>query len=67
MGVAALRGKRVDSRASPEPVFNPVNPNLFEQFSPKNSNDLVKGVEEGEEEGVEEGEEEVVDDAEEVC
>ena len=58
MGVAALRGKRVDSRASPEPVFTPVNPNLFEKLSPKNKNDHVNGVEEGEE---------VVDDAEEMC
>ena len=61
MGVAALRGKRVDSRASPEPVFTPVNPNLFEQLSPKNKNDHVNGVEEGEEVV------EVVDDAEEMC
>ena len=60
MGVAALRGKRVDSRASPEPVFTPGYPNLFEQLSPKNKNDHVNGVEEGEEVV------EVVDYAEEV-
>ena len=60
MGVAALRGKRVDSRTSPEPSYTPMNHNMFEHISPKSSKDKVRGVEEGEEE-------EVVDNAEVVC
>ena len=61
-GVSALPGKKVDSRASPEPAYTSVYPNLTELLGPKHSNDHVRGVEEEEEEVVE-----VVDDAEEVC
>ena len=60
-GVADLPGEKVESRASPEPAYTPVYPNLIELLSPKHSKDHGRGVEEGEQE------EEVVDDAEEVC
>ena len=52
LGAAALPGKKVDSRASPEPAYTLVYPNLIELLSPNFTKGHGRGVEEGEEEEV---------------